>query len=66
MNDVQLYKYYLTIPLDTIFKRSWIYPKYVIITGRSFCRPHPHRHYSFEEFLDKLYSDSEFKKKLLK
>lgn len=65
MNDLQLFYYYQTIPLDTITKRSWIYPKYVVITGRSFCRPHPHRHYTFEEFFDKLYSDPEFKKKLL-
>ena len=65
MNDLQLFYYYQTIPLDTITKRSWIYPKYVVITGRSFCRPHPHRHYNLDEFLDKLYSDPEFKKKLL-
>ena len=66
MNDLQLFDYYQTIPLTTMHKNTWIYPKYVVITGRAFCHPHPHRHYSFEEFLDKLYSDSDFKKKLLK
>jgi hypothetical protein len=65
MNDLQLFYYYQTIPLTTIHKNTWIYPKYVVITGRSIFHPHPHRHYNFEEFLDKLYSDSEFKKKLL-
>lgn len=52
MNDIQLYKYYLTIPLSTATKHSWIYPKYVKITGRSICCPHPHRYLSFDEFLD--------------
>ena len=65
MNDYQLYEYYLSIPKWSIQKRSWIYPEYVIRTGRSFAAPHPHRHYTFEEFIDKLYSDPEFKKKLL-
>ena len=52
MNDIQLYNYYLLIPLATRIKHSWIYPKYVKILGRSICYPHPHRHLSFEEFLD--------------
>ena len=52
MNDIQLYKYYLTIPLSIDVKHSWIYPKYVKITGRSICCPHPHRYLSFNEFLD--------------
>lgn len=65
MNDFQLYEYYLSIPLWTVWNPSWIYPNYVVITGRAFSAPHPHRHYSFEEFIDKLYSDPEFKKKLL-
>ena len=52
MNDIQLYNYYLSIPLATITKRSWIYPKYVKITGRSICCPHPHRYLSFNEFVD--------------
>ena len=57
MNDLQLFYYYQTIPLTTIHKSTWIYPKYVVITGRSISH--------FDEFLDKLYSDPEFKKKLL-
>ena len=52
MNDIQLYNYYLTIPLSTIQNESWIYPKFVKITGFSIIEPHPHRYLSFEEFLD--------------
>lgn len=65
MNDLQLYEYYLSIPKWNIRTQSWIYPDYVVLTGRAFRAPHPHRHYTFEEFIDKLYSDPEFKKKLL-
>ena len=54
MNDIQLYNYYLTIPLSTIQNKSWIYPKFVKITGFSIIEPHPHRYLSFEEFLDKI------------
>lgn len=61
MNDYQLYEYYLSIPLPTIGYKSILYPKYVVITGRSFCYPHPCRYFSFEEFIDKLYSDVNFK-----
>ena len=60
MNDVQLYNYYLSIPLWTIQNQSWIYPDYVKLTGRAFRAPHPHRHYSFEEFIDKLHSSTDF------
>lgn len=52
MNDIQLYNYYLSIPLATPIKHSWIYPNYVKIVGKSICYPHPHRYLSFEEFLD--------------
>lgn len=52
MNDIQPYNYYLTIPLATTTKSSWIYPKYVKITGRSICYPHPHRYLNLDEFLD--------------
>lgn len=65
MNVYQLYEYYLSIPLWTSWNRTWIYPKYVVITGKAFSVPHPHRHYTFEEFIDKLDSDPEFKKRLL-
>lgn len=54
MNDIQLYNYYLSIPLATPIKHSWIYPNYVKIVGKSICYPHPHRYLSFEEFLDKI------------
>lgn len=52
MNDIQLYSYYLSIPLSTPGKKSWIYPNYVKITGRSISEPHPHRYLSFEEFIE--------------
>lgn len=61
MNDLQLFYLYLSIPLWTVDNPSWIYPKYVVITGRSFAAPHPHRHDNFEEFIDKLYSDKNFR-----
>ena len=61
MNDIQLYNYYLTIELPSVARRSWIYPSYVIITGLAFRAPHPCRHFTFEEFIDKLYSDNEFR-----
>ena len=53
------------IPKWTVHKSSRIYPKYVVITGRAFSAPHPHRHYSFEEFIDKLNEDPNFKKVIL-
>ena len=52
MNDIQLYNYYLSIPLATITKHSWIYPKYVKITGKSITGPHSHRYLSFNEFTE--------------
>lgn len=64
MNDVQLYNYYLSIPLWTIQNQSLIYPDYVKLTGRAFKAPHPHRHFSFEEFVDKLDSDEKFRQLL--
>ena len=66
MNDLQLYEYYLSIPLARPGERTRIYSKYVAIIGRAFCHPHPHRHYTFSEFVDKLNADPEFKKVLLK
>lgn len=58
MNDIQLYQYYLSIPFSEIGKRSRIYPKYVMITGRSFGGgPHPHRHYTIDEFVERLNDD---------
>ena len=65
MNDIQLYELYCSIPKWTVNYPSRIYPKYVVITGRSCSAPHPHRHYSFNEFLDKLYTDKNFKNIIL-
>lgn len=61
MNDIQLYELYRSIPKWTVWNQSRIYPDYVAITGRAFKAPHPHRHYSFEEFMDKLNEDPNFK-----
>lgn len=62
MNDYQLYQFYLSKPLATSDNLTDLYlRKYCIRTGRAFSAPHPHRHYSFEEFIDKLYTDPKFK-----
>lgn len=61
INDIQLYNYYLSIELPSVGHKSWIYPNYVIITGLALCSPHPCRHFTFDEFVEKLYSDNEFK-----
>jgi hypothetical protein len=67
MNDCQLYDLYESIPLRREGPKLWsrLYPKYVVITGRAFSAPHPHRHYTFEEFIDKLYKDPNFKNVIL-
>ena len=65
MNDIQLYELYCSIPKWTIWNRSRIYPKYVVLTGRAFRAPHPHRHYTFEEFVDRLNEDPNFKNVIL-
>jgi hypothetical protein len=65
MNDIQLYDLYCSIPKWTVVNPTRIYPKYVVITGRAFSAPHPHRHYSFEEFIDKLNADSDFRRVIL-
>ena len=61
MNDIQLYNYYLSISLATPIRHSWIYPKFVKITGLAIIEPHPHRYLSFEEFLDKI---NDFRKEI--
>jgi hypothetical protein len=65
MNDLQLYELYLSIPLCEVGKPSRIYPKFVKKLGRSFCHPHPHRHYYFNEFVDELENNPEFKEFIL-
>ena len=65
MNDLQLYELYCSIPLRKIGSPSRIYPEYVTITGRAIIAPHPHRHYTLEEFIDKLNEDPNFKNVIL-
>lgn len=67
MNDLQLYELYKSISLTPTEPPLWsrLYPKYVVRTGRSFASPHPHRHYTFEEFIDKLEEDPNFKNVIL-
>lgn len=67
MNDLQLYDLYKSIPLGPKGLGLWsrLYPKYVVITGRAFSAPHPHRHYTFEEFVDKLNEDPNFRNVIL-
>ena len=67
MNDQQLYDLYESIILKPIGPKRWsrLYPKYVVITGRAFSAPHPHRPYTFEEFVDKLNEDPNFKNVIL-
>lgn len=67
MNDWQLYDLYESVPLYPMGPGLWsrFYPKYVVITGRAFSAPHPHRHYTFEEFVDKLNEDPNFRNVIL-
>jgi hypothetical protein len=67
MNDWQLYELYTSIPLRPEGLKLWsrLYPKYIVKTGRAFSAPHPHRHYTFEEFVDKLNEDPNFKNVIL-
>ena len=68
LNDLQLYELYLSInlrPLHGLKRWSRLYPEYVVITGRAIVAPHPHRHYTFEEFVDKLEEDPDFKNVIL-
>ena len=65
MNDIQLYELYCSIPKWNVTNPSRIYPDYVVITGRAFKCPHPHRHYTFEEFVNKLNEDYNFKNVIL-
>lgn len=67
MNDLQLYELYKSIPLRPVGLKRWskLYPEYVVLTGRACVAPHPHRHYTFEEFVDKLNKDPNFKNVIL-
>lgn len=66
MDLAQLYSLYLSIPLARPGRLTRIYPKYVVITGRSIAAPSPHRYLTFSEFVDKLESNPEFEDVLLK
>lgn len=61
MDVNQLYSLYLSIPLSRPGKLTRIYPKYVVITGRSVAAPSPHRYFSFSEFIDKLETNPEMR-----
>lgn len=68
LNDLQLYELYLSInlrPLHGLKRWSRLYPEYVVRTGLAFCAPHPHRHYTFDEFIEKLEEDPNFKNVIL-
>lgn len=67
MNDLQLYDLYKSIPLRPAGLKRWsrLYPEYVVLTGRACAAPHPHRHYAFEEFVDKLNEDPNFRNVIL-
>ncbi len=58
-----LYAKYLLMPLAYDVEESEIYNRdFVVITGFSFGPPRPHRHYTLEEFKDKIASDETFKR----
>lgn len=67
MNDLQLYNIYrgIELPICSNWAKCKIYPRYVVITGRSFSPPSPCRHYTFDEFIDILYKDNEFRNLIL-
>ncbi len=62
MNLLELYDKYLTMPLATTIRPAPLYDRgYVIHTGMAFVPPHPHRHYTFEEFTEAFSSNDKFK-----
>lgn len=57
------YEFYLTQPLSSTRNESVIYNNlWVELTGLACFSPHPHRHYTKEEFIKKINSDKAFKK----
>lgn len=66
MKKQELYQIYLRIPKSSANKTNeapiTIYPSYCVIEGRSIRYPHPHRHYTFEEFSSKIDYYEDFKK----
>lgn len=63
--DIILYYKYRQINLPDIFNSSWIYPKYVKITGRTIAGPHPCRHLTYNEFRAIFYTDEFFRNKIM-
>lgn len=60
---LELFEKYNAMPLQTRRVVSEIYDKgYVIQTGMSIIAPHPHRHYDFDEFVEKYEGSDDFKK----
>lgn len=60
ISDDDLYKYYKSIKLRPDNGKRWsdLYPHYVYLTGRAIMAPHPHRHFTFEEFVEELRADN--------
>lgn len=59
---LELYEKYLLLPLATVIKPSVLYDRhYIVQTGMSILPPDPHRHYTFDEFVEKYESDDKFK-----
>lgn len=55
------YEEYLKMDKAEVGKPSEMYDKgWCKFTGRSIVYPHPHRHYTFEEFFDKMVESQEF------
>jgi hypothetical protein len=62
MNLLELYDKYLNMPLASPVRPTPLYDKgYVIHTGMAYFSPHPHRHYTFEEFTEAFSSNNRFK-----
>ncbi len=57
----QLFELYLQQPLANRIKSSMLYDKgFVALTGRAIISPHPHRHYTFEEFVNEYNENKRF------
>ena len=44
-----------------IYSNGWVY-----LTGLSCQHPHPHRHFTFEEFVERCQKDENFNKRFVK
>jgi len=60
--SMQAYEKYVKLPLANVVKPSAIYDRaYVVFTGLSIISPHPHRHFTYDEFLKKYEADQTFR-----